>query len=191
MKASPVRARLCLAALALLSLSAATGCTYLKHRGEDFLEIVDIGITASWKPGLAVYADGVSVLPGGISYVDGYFLGWGGGQLGATRHFETCWGLLVVGHETHGWGEFDKDDPDTLNRQFVGALGVPLFPIVQSRPSYMPACVHYLHVLFIGAVANARYMEMVDFVLGLALVDLAGDDGEPLGTWPWRRPASQ
>ncbi len=82
----------------MLSVSALTvvllssGCSYLTHRAQDFAEIVDIGFTASLKPGFALYGDGVSVLPLGISYVDGYFLGWGGGRIGVTRHHEKCWG---------------------------------------------------------------------------------------------------
>ena len=96
-------------ALALVVvLACSQGCAYFRHRGEDLLEIADIGFTLSAKPGFALYADAVSVLPGGISYVDGYFLGWGGGQFGWTRHYEHCWGLLVIGHETHGWGKFSK-----------------------------------------------------------------------------------
>jgi hypothetical protein len=173
--------------LALVWVCASSqGCTYLRHRGEDLLDIADIGVTASIKPGFALYVDAVSVLPLGISRVDGYFVGWGGGQVGFTRHYETCWGLLAIGHEVHAWGSFSKDDPSTLNRQFVGLGGLPMFPVVQSRPSYMPACVHYLHLGFIGAAANLRYMEIVDFLLGLACIDLAGDDGQPMSKWPWR-----
>ena len=167
-------------------LACSQGCSYLRYRGEDLLDIGDFGVTVSIIPGLAIYADAVSVLPFGASYVDGYFVGWGGGQVGFTRHYERCWGLLVIGHETHGWGKFSKSSPTTLNRQFVGALGLPLFPVVQSRPAYMPACVHYLHLGFIGAVANARYMEIIDFLLGLAYIDLARDDGKPMSRWPWR-----
>ena len=166
-------------------LTAGQGCTYLQHRAEDFAEMMDIGITLSAKPGLAAYADGVSVLAGGFSYIDGYFLGWGGGQVGWTRHYEVCWGLLVLGHETQGWGEFDKSDPKTLSKQFVGALGLPVFPF-HSRPDYMPSCVHTLHVGFIGVIANARYMEMIDFVLGWTTLDIGGDDGKPIGKWPWK-----
>ncbi len=69
----------------------------------------------------------------------------------------------------------------------MGVLGVPIFPLVESRPTYMPSCVHYVHLLFLGAVANACYMEVVDFALGFVLIDLAGDDGKPIGKWPWRK----
>jgi hypothetical protein len=166
-------------------LAGSQGCTYAKYRVQDLLDIADIGVSLSWKPGVALYACFASVAPGGFSYVDGYFLGWGGGRIGFTRHFETCWGLLVIGHEVHGWGDFDKDDTRTLHRQYTGA-GIVLFPAVESRPSYMPACVHYFHVLFLGLVGNLRYMEIVDFVLGFTTIDLNGDDGPQIATWPWR-----
>ncbi|NLW49723.1 MAG: hypothetical protein GXY85_02625 [Candidatus Brocadiaceae bacterium] len=178
--------RAALAAALALVLALSQGCTYLRHRGEDLLDLGDFGVTLSIKPGLALYANGVSVSPGGLSYVDGYFLGLGGGRLGFTRHYQRCWGLFVLGHETHAWGDFNKGDPTTLNRQYVGVLGLPTFAILQSRPAYMPSCIHYLHVGFFGVVANARYMEMLDFMLGWAYIDLARDDGRTMSRWPWR-----
>lgn len=181
--------RVMLFVLALLLL-AAQGCTYLKHRAEDAMEMLDVGVTASLWPGLAVYADGVSVLPGGVGYVDGWFLGLGGGQIGLTRHYERSFGILVWGYEEVGWGEFDKSNKATLDRQFVGVAGI-LLPPYRATPAYMPACIHYLHVGWLGIVGNARYMEMVDFVLGWTTLDLAGDDGHKLSKWPWnfrRRP---
>jgi len=30
-------------------------------------------------------------------------------------------------------------------------------------------------------------MQMLDFLLGLFLIDIGGDDGEGLGLWPWER----
>ncbi len=113
-------------ALTVVSLSSV--CLYLTHRAQDSAEIVDIGFTASLKPGFALYGDGVSVLPLGISYVDGYFLGWGGGQIGATRHCEKCWGMLAIGHEKHAWGEFNKDDPSTYSEVRGRSGGADLSP---------------------------------------------------------------
>ncbi|MHC5035057.1 MAG: hypothetical protein ACYTFZ_08480 [Planctomycetota bacterium] len=188
-----IRARIfTLLALGVL-FTASQGCSspgnvgiYLKHRAEDLLDTFDIGVTLSLWPGLAIYADAVSVAPGGIGYVDGWFVGLGGGQLGLTRHYEKSLGLLIWGYEEVGWGEFDKHDKDTLDRQFVGVAGI-LLPPYKGRPAYMPSCIHYLHVLCVGAVANARYMEMIDFVLGWSTLDIAGDDGYKLSKWPWMR----
>jgi len=144
------------------------------------------GLTVSLWPGLAVYGDGVSVLPGGFGYVDGWFLGLGGNQIGFTRHYEKSVGLLIWGYEEVGWGDFDKADKDTLYRQYVGVAGI-LLPPYRATPAYMPACVHYVHLLWVGAVANARYMEMIDFILGFTTLDIAGDDGHRFAKWPWNR----
>ena len=186
MKGHSVLARLSGVLILVVLLMAAQGCTYLKYRVQDAAEMMDLGVTFSLKPGLALYADGVSVLPGGFGYVDGYFAGWGGGQLGVTRHHEFCWGVLVLGHERHAWGDFDKGDPSTYSEQWVGVLGLPVFPFVESRPHYMPSCIHYLHLGWVGLAANARYMEMIDFVLGWTTLDIGGDDGKTIGKWPWR-----
>jgi hypothetical protein len=52
-------------------------------------------------------------------------------------------------------------------------------------PAYFPACTHFLHLGFVGVVANARYAEMLDLILGFIGVDLACDDGRSVGRWIW------
>lgn len=173
-------------ALAVM-LAAAQGCTWPKHRGEDFLEMADFGLTITATPQIGLYANGVSMFCGGYSNIDGWFAGWGGGKLGIQRHFNKCWGLLVVGYEEIGWGDFDKDDPDTYYHQQQGIVGVTS-PPYETNPSYFPACVHFLpHIGFVGLVWNLRYMEMIDFYLGFAGLDIAGDDGYQFGVWPGQR----
>ena len=166
------------------------GCTqlglYARYRVEDALEIGDIGVMVSKKPGFAVYGDGVSVLPGGYAHVDGTFVGLGGGQLGPERHYTHDVGLVGWGYEEFGWGEFDPEVSGTLDRQHVGALGVLATP-VNRRPSYAPACIHYVHLGWVGLVGNLRYLEMVDFLLGFAAIDISGDDGTKYSAWPWER----
>ena len=44
---------------------------------------------------------------------------------------------------------------------------------------------HYLHVGYVGFVGNLNYMQVLDFVVGFAGIDLGGDDGRLLGLWPW------
>jgi hypothetical protein len=169
-----------------LTLFATQGCTYLKHRAQDAIDMVDIGLTVSIIPGFAAYADFASVAPGGFGYVNGWFLGWGGGQIGFTRHYERSLGILVWGYEEVGWGKFSTNNRQTLDRQFVGVAGIVL-PPWKATPAYFPACVHYLHLGWLGVVGNARYMEIVDFVLGWSTLDIAGDDGYKLSKWPWNR----
>ena len=38
-----------------------------------------------------------------------------------------------------------------------------------------------------GLVLNFRFAEMADFLGGVATLDLAGDDGNDSGDWPWRK----
>ena len=40
-----------------------------------------------------------------------------------------------------------------------------------------------------GLVANVRFAEIADFLLGWTTFDLAGDDGKKPGEgdWPWRK----
>ena len=37
-----------------------------------------------------------------------------------------------------------------------------------------------------GLVANARFLEMFDFMGGFLLLDLCGDDGTGESRWPWQ-----
>ncbi len=113
------------------------GLAYARHRLEDAAEMVDLGLTFSAKPGLALYADFASVAPGGYGHVDGYFVGVAGGRVGPMRHHQASLGLLAWGYEEVGWGDFDKEDPTTLNYQGVGALGLLAPPY--GRPASAPS----------------------------------------------------
>ena len=172
---------------ALATCSATAGCTYLRHRGEDAMDMLDIGVTLSKKPGLAVYYDFIPLVPLGFCHVDGYFAGLGGGQFGFMPHTQRNIGLGVWGQEAVGFGEFDLEDPETVNFQRSGLAGMVHGPF--PGPDYLISCPHYLHVGWIGLVGSPRYLQALDFVLGWAIIDLCSDDGRPRGSWPWRRPA--
>jgi len=163
-------------------LAGSTGCTYLKHRAEDLVETFDVGLMVSGKPGLAVYGCGASIACLGFSNVDGWCLGMGGGQVGIIRHKNTCYGRMFYGYEDMVWGRGGS------RRHYSHPQG--LYSIAAESklppPAYFPACVHYVHVLFIGAVANARYAEMIDFILGFTGFDMAYDDGRKMGKWFWQ-----
>ena len=170
-------------------VSTSQGCAvgrYFQHRGEDALEMVDVGFTFTSKPCIGLYWNSLDLLVAGYSNVDGYFVGWGGGQLGVTRHYNKCYGL-IVSHEEVGWGKFDKNDPDTLYVRYGGLLGLASV-LGKSTPDYTPACVHFIpHIAYVGLVWNARWTQVLDFALGWALVDVAGDDGYRFGKWPGQR----
>ena len=166
-------------------LGATTGCTYARHRVEDGLEVVDVGLTFTAKPSIGLYWNSLDIFPVGYSHIDGWFLGWGGGQIGVTRHYNHCWGL-GYGKEVIGWGDFDVNRPETLRTDYSGVLGILLPPYVND-PGYTPACVHFFpHILIVGLVWNARWYEMADFAVGFTTIDLSGDDGVEIGHWPWQ-----
>ncbi len=174
----PQKARRSAGILALLlACCASSGCTYLWHRTEDFAETFDLGFTFSAKPQFSLYGSFVSVISLGVSDFKGSFVGMGGGQVGIIRHQNECWGVGYYGEEKVRWGKRRYSHPQGL-KAILGSNRLP-------GPAYCPACVHYVHLLFIGAVANARYGEMVDFVLGFAGIDIARDDGRRTGRRHW------
>ena len=175
-------------ALAVI-LSASQGCAvgqYFQHRGEDALEMVDVGLTITKKPCIGLYWNSLDLLVAGYSNIDGYFVGWGGGQMGVTRHYNKCYGL-IVSHEEVGWGTFDKTDKSTLHVRNGGLLGLASLA-GRSTPDYTPACVHFIpHIAYVGLVWNARWTEILDFALGWTTLDIGGDDGHRFGVWPGQR----
>jgi len=182
MKGSSILRRLSVVVGLAGLLMATQGCTYLQHRGEDFAEMVDVGITLTDTPQWGFYWNSLEIFPVGYSEVDGTFVGWGGGQFGATRLYNKCWGF-GYGHEIVGWGEFDKYDESTLYVRNAGIIGIAS-PPYENGPAYTPACVHFFpHIGYAGLVWNARYMEMIDFFLGWTTLDICGDDGVKIGDW--------
>ena len=186
MRVQRVIGRLILVLAVSAVLLGSTGYTYFQNRVEDFVEIGDLGLTFTKTPQIGLYWNSLDIFPVGYSNIDGWFAGWGGGQIGVTRHYDKCWGL-GYGREVVGWGDFDKNDPSTLYIRGAGVLGI-LLPPYDSGPSYTPACVHFFpHLGYDRLVWNARWMEMVDFVVGWTTIDLAGDDGYKIGRWSFPR----
>jgi hypothetical protein len=148
------------AGLFALGLVALAGCTslldraknpfhfvglYLLDRVEDALEVVDIGVTVSEEPGIAFYGSFASLTPVGVGYVDGHFIGLGGGQLfglptrrpGWTRFYLSAFGALAWGYEELGWQAFDPKNLASLQCQDVGLPGLLLPP--HGRPGPAPS----------------------------------------------------
>jgi len=181
------------------------GCTYLKHRADDFKEILDIGITVSKKPYFALFADELSILPVGYAHVDGHFIGWGGGQLGKTPHAVHAWGALVSGSEELGWHrkyegeggekEAEANEAWSKRKEFIEqTAGITMYIDGtlrflrndmfegQNQPDHSLSCLHYIHLGWFGIVVNVRTLDILDFLLGwfgidFGRLDLGGDDG--------------
>ena len=181
------------------------GCTYLKHRADDFKEILDIGITVSKKPYFALFADELSILPVGYAHVDGHFIGWGGGQLGKTPHAVHAWGALVSGSEELGWHrkyegeggekEAEANEAWSKRKEFIEqTAGITMYIDGtlrflrndmfegQNQPDHSLSCLHYIHLGWFVIVVNVRTLDILDFLLGwfgidFGRLDLGGDDG--------------
>jgi len=166
-------------ALALLACVAAgsTGCTYLSRQWSDAKQMMDLGFTFSKKPQFGLYANCPMVTPLGYSKVDGYFVGVGGGKLGAGEHHQNNAGLLLWGREENSWKGFDKDDKATTESHRAGVVGIAQ-NAREGNAKYRPACVHYLHLGFVGIMWNLNYYKMADFFTGWFGYRAFGDRNE-------------
>jgi len=172
--------------LLAVTLTAASGCaelaTYARHRGEDLLDVMDLGVTWSAEPGFALYYDLTPFIPIGVGYTNGWFAGLGFGALRfGDRFYEHSMGFIFWGEEEVGWGEFDPFDRETVNVNQAGILG--LFSGEPPGPDYFPSCLHYVHLGYVGFVLNLRYLQAVDFLLGWFTVDVCFDDGVRGPAW--------
>ncbi|HUT34885.1 MAG TPA: hypothetical protein VNE39_15455 [Planctomycetota bacterium] len=152
-------------AVCALLVAGASGCTYLRNRGADASQMMDLGLTFSKKPQFGLYANCPMVTPLGYSKVDGYFVGMGGGKLGAGEHHQNNSGLLFWGHEENSWKGFNDKDKATTESHRVGVIGIAQ-SAKEGKTKYRPACVHYLHLGYVGVMWNLNYFKMADFFCG-------------------------
>lgn len=155
------------------------GCTYVRHRAEDMVEMVDLGFSFSSEPQFSLYGSLASVACLGYSDFDGTVLGLGGGFVGKVGHANECAGLMWYGREKVTWKQSGRYHRYRHPQGLSAIMDSPRWP----GPAYFPACVHYVHVGWMGVVANARYAEMLDFLLGFIFIDIARDDGRGKGRW--------
>jgi len=167
-----------------LSLAAA-GCGYLRDRGHDALDMFDVGVTWSKRPYFSVYACAIGIASAGAGHLEGKFAGIGGGHLGTMSHYHRVLGLALWSYEEVGWDGYDVSKPETLYIQHPGIIGWTAF--LPRKPAYAPGCLHFLHLGYAGLVANLRYYEILDFILGWTTLDIACDDGGKPGKWPWQK----
>lgn len=173
--------------LAVVLMAAAasmgSGCAYLANRGNDAMDMIDIGVTVSAEPGFAFFYDFVPVIPIGAGYVNGYFIGLGGGKFSiGYPHYQRSIGLVLWGEEEvtfeHSEDELLQMTPEqrwkATNFQRTGLAGLAQGPPPDT--DYLISCPHYLHLGFIGLVGSPRYLQMLDFVLGWTTLDIGMDD---------------
>jgi hypothetical protein len=176
--------RIVLVSFLLIGLLA--GCTYLRNRGNDALDIFDLGLTVSKKPQFGLYADWFNLTTLGFSHIDGWLLGWGMRHAGAPTYQEHAWGVLLWGSEKIGIGPFNPEDPHQATSSYTGSKDecprydagiIGLFagnnhpPLIQDFE-----CNKGFHLAFIGVYNTCRPIDLIDFILGWTTLDIMGDD---------------
>ena len=172
-------------------LLVSQGCAYLHDRGNDALDIVDLGFTFSKKPQFSAYVNApfVALVPIGYGNVDARFVGIGGGKAAwLSPHFERSAGLLLWGREEltfehtradlAAMDETERRKAAEFHQVGVGGVILGLAGVYgpPPKPKDLFACPHYLHLGWFGVVGTARYWEMLDFLVGWTTLDITGDD---------------
>lgn len=151
-----------------------SGCAYLKNRGNDAVDIFDVGVTVSEKPQFSLYAGFFNVLPVGYSHMDGTLYGLAHRQVGAIPARHRTIGLLHWGQEQLGYQDFEAADPKSPPPYGVGWIGLIKGPPVPKRQ--IANCPKLLHLGWVGITLNCHFGELADFILGWTTLDIMGDD---------------
>ncbi|MCL5269616.1 MAG: hypothetical protein M1457_03460 [bacterium] len=177
---------LLLAAVAL----GGTGCGYLKARGRDAKNMIDLGISVNntWKPQFGLYFDFFNMTPIGFGSLDCKVLGMGNRQIGWMDYENHSWGALAVGREKHGHGLFNAQDPEQARPDQRGLSERPAFDVGfvgaftgEDNPPKLQyiECNRCIHLGWIGIQNTMRPLGILDFILGWTTFDLLGDDDLP------------
>jgi hypothetical protein len=175
--------------IALLACTAflMNGCAYLKNRGNDALDLFDLGVTANdhWMPGFGIYTDPFLVFPIGLSYVDARFCGLSFRRVSGFDYTNHSWGVVAWGREKRGLGPFDptspyqarKDQRELTERSTYDAGVIGLIAGKEPPPPRTAAVwKRGIHVGWLGIEYTCRFSEMYDFLVGWATFDPMSDD---------------
>lgn len=168
------RSILLICVLAVAS-SLCSGCAYMKNRGNDALDIFDIGVTVSKEPHLAVYGGFQSLLALGYSDVEGKLIGIGQRQVGVLDMRYNAAGMLVEGYEQFAYGDkFTELDEDSPEKRGAG-LGLLYYGKPDNAMEAMQ-CPKFVHLFFVGLNVNCKIGQLGDFILGWTTLDIGHDD---------------
>jgi hypothetical protein len=170
-----------------LGFSLLSGCAYMRDRGNDALDIFDIGFTVTDKcePDFALYADLPGRTPIGGACVEGKLFGIGDRQIGYMKYRNSSWGAIAWGSEFQGCGDFNANDTyqareDQRNLKERPRFNTGFVNMIQNdnTPPLLPffTCDKIIHIGYIGFLANCRPVELVDFILGWTTLDIVCDD---------------
>lgn len=167
------------------------GCSYLKNRGNDLLDIVQPGITVNttWKPSFVLYFK-PSFLPIGYGSMKGKLIGLGNRHFGINEFEAYEYGFIIMGKERYGtgpfnpedpcqiWPTYDRDDPSAPKERPTYYTGLPpVFlknkPVLWTKFLYSSKAIH---LGWIGINLPHSPFEALDFLLGFTTLDFMGDD---------------
>ena len=170
-----VRRGIVLLAVLMFASTAFTGCAYMKNRGDDALDIFDIGVTFTKEPRFAVYGGFQSLVGVGYSNIDGKMIGVGDRHAGWLDMRYHAAGSVLEGYEQYAFdAEYDPADEDSPTKRGVG-LGL----IYGGYPdTFIGAlnCPKFVHLGFIGVNLNCKIGQVLDFILGWTTLDIGQDD---------------
>ena len=181
-----VRRLMFLAVVAALLLQL-TGCTYMKARGRDAMDMFDVGITVndSVVPQFGCYFDQFTVIGIGYSHVDCKVLGVVNRHAGFMNYKNHDWNALVWGSKQDGAEPFNPADPRQARQDQRNLKERPAFDtgFVREIPSentppplQFAQCNRIIHLGYVGVIFNVRPGEILDFILGWSTLDIIGDD---------------
>jgi hypothetical protein len=162
-----------------------SGCAYLKNRGNDALDMFDLGITVSKKPGFALYMDKPPIMPMGFANVEGKLIGLGRSRFGVHDFREKGVGYFVGGSLQRGLDNYDVQDANAPARYDTGLLGylkgttafqTDLSKDEEGRPKTRATCPLTVHLGWVGFEWGCKFWDMLDFMLGWTTLDIGHDD---------------
>jgi len=172
---------------AVLAVSTFSGCGYLQARGNDALDIFDIGITVTKSPHVGIYTGFNSILALGYSDMDGYLLGLGHQHFGALHMRYNGAGSILEGYEQVGYEDYNAGDPKSPRARGMG-LGL-LYHDTPRSVSEALQCQKFVHLGWIGVNLNCKIGAILKFVVGLTTIDIGKPSGDPTPYVPVPEPA--
>lgn len=165
------RLALCLLGLALLP-ACATRNDYLLNRGGDLADILRLHVMAG--PGVAAQLEVTRALSLGFTYEkDVYAAGLANRELGAWQESVVGWGLIM--------GRHDESISDPIG-PISGSYGWTFeregsaFQMAEQSNALDLLTIRGTAMVLLGIDVEVRLGELIDFVGGLFLIDLANDD---------------
>jgi len=148
-----------------------SGCAYMRDRGNDLMDVMDIGVTVSPEPKIGAYVGFQSLVGLGYSNFEGQMLGLGGGNAGLMDARYHAGALVLVGYENWQFAGSPARDTDTdIGLSMLNGGG-------PDNIARFFTCPKFIHLGWVGLVVNCSPGQVVDLLLGFTTLDIGQDDG--------------